>query len=97
MGLDIHNYDYRYNLGSIKKSSTSDRDQELSWVYTLCSAAKTITAENDIDSEHLTVSTNKKQLISLIVNDHVEYRDKMTAKIVLTGNDPTPVEISGKT
>jgi hypothetical protein len=40
------------------------------------------------------VSSNKKQLIQLILEDLISHKDVLKAKLVVTGNDPTPVEIN---
>ncbi|KAJ4918215.1 hypothetical protein JOQ06_000075 [Pogonophryne albipinna] len=79
----------RYNEGSIKESTRSDRDKGASRVYTLRP-----TARLPPQKVLLTVSSNKKQLIDLIVDDLVAHKDVLTASLVVTGNYPVPVQIS---
>lgn len=52
------------------------------------------TARLPLQKVLLTVSSNKKQLIDLIVDDLVAHKDVLTASLVVTGNDPVPVQIS---
>lgn len=42
----------------------------------------------------LTVSKNKKQLIELILEDVISHKDEFSAKLIVTGGDPVPVEIN---
>ena len=42
----------------------------------------------------LNVSKHKKQLIQLIVTDFMLHKDDFTSRIVVTGNDPVPIEIN---
>ena len=78
----------RYNEGSIKESTRSDRDKGASRVYTLAPRSP-LPPQKVV----LTVSNNKKQLIDFIMEDLISHKDVFTAKLVITGNDPTPVEI----
>ncbi len=42
----------------------------------------------------LTVASNKKQLIDLILADFIEHKNDFTRRVVVTGADPAPVEIN---
>ena len=41
----------------------------------------------------LTVSSNKTQLIDLILADLEAHKDVLNGKLVVTGNDPVPIQI----
>lgn len=78
----------RYMEGSIKESTRNERDQGASRVYTLRPATR-LPSQKVI----LTVSRNKKQLIDLISEDLISHKDVFNNKLVITGNDPVPVQI----
>ena len=42
----------------------------------------------------LTVSCNKKQLIDLILTELIYHKDMLNGKLVITGNDPVPIQIN---
>ena len=79
----------KYTDGSIKESTRNDRDQGASRVYTLRPPAR-LPSQKVV----LTVSSNKKQLIDLISADLVSHKDMFNSKLVITGNDPVPVQIN---
>ena len=78
----------RYKEGGIKESTRNERDQGASRVYTLRPVTR-LPSQKAI----LTVSRNKKQLIDLILADLVSNKDMFNKKLVITGNDPVPVQI----
>lgn len=78
----------RYNDDSIKASARHARDQGASREYTLRPAAK-LPSQKVV----LTVSRNKKQLIDLIQADLMTHKDILDGKLVMTGNDPVPIQI----
>ena len=78
----------RYMEGSTKESTRNERDQGASRVYSLRPATR-IPPQKVI----LTVSRNKKQLIDLISNDLISYKNEFKNKLVITGNDPVPIQI----
>ena len=39
----------------------------------------------------LTIASNKKQLIDLILADFIEHKNDFTHRVVVTGADPAPV------
>lgn len=78
----------RYKDDSIKASARHDRDQGASRVYTLHPTAR-LPPQKVV----LTVSSNKKQLIDLILADLITHKDTLNRKLVITGNDPVPVQI----
>ena len=86
--VPMYVYNYRYSVGSIKESTRSERDQGASRVYTLHPATR-LPSQKVI----LTVSSNKKQIIDLIVADLEAHSEEIRGKLVVTGNDPVPVEI----
>ena len=80
----------RYIEGSTKEATRRGRDKGSSRVYTL-----RCTAHLPPQKGVLTVTTNKDQLIALIVEDLVSYKaDFQKHKLVVTGGDPVPVEIA---
>lgn len=79
----------RYNQGSTKESTRIERDRGASREYSLRPTTK-LPQQKVL----LTVSSNKKQLITLILDDLVSHKDSFRSKLIVTGNDPTPVEIS---
>ena len=79
---------HRYNDGSIKESARNGRDKGSSRVYSLRPSAA-LPPQKAV----LTVSNNKKQLIDLIMQDMISHKDELPSKLVVTGNDPVPVEI----
>ena len=80
----------RYIEGSTKEAIRRGREKGASRVYTLrCTAC--LSPQKDV----LTVTTNKDQLIALIVEDLVSHNaDFQKHKLVVTGRDPVPVEIA---
>ena len=78
----------RYTAGSIKESTRKERDQGASRVYTLRPPAR-LPAQKVV----LTVSSNKTQLIDLILADLEAHKDVLNGKLVVTGNDPVPIQI----
>ena len=42
----------------------------------------------------LTVSSKKKQLIDLILTELIYHKDMVNGKLVITGNDPVPIQIN---
>ena len=42
----------------------------------------------------LTVSSNKKQLIDLILTELIYHKDMLNGKLVITDNDPVPIQIN---
>ena len=42
----------------------------------------------------LTVSSNKKQLIDLILTEMIYHKDMLHGKLVITDNDPVPIQIN---
>ena len=80
----------RYIESSTKEATRRGRDKEASSVYTLrCTAC--LPPQKVI----LTVTTNKDQLIALIVEDLVSHKaDFQKQKLVVTGRDSVPVEIA---
>ena len=42
----------------------------------------------------LTVSSNTKQLIELILTELIYHKDTLNGKLVITGNDPVPIQIN---
>ena len=79
----------RYKEGSIKESTRNYRDQGASRVYSLRPTAK-LPSQKVI----LTVSSNKKQLIDLILTELIHHKDMLNGKLVITGNDPVPFQIN---
>ena len=79
----------RYKEGSIKESTRNYRDQGASRVYSLRPTAK-LPSQKVI----LTVSSNKKQLIGLILTELIHHKDMLNGKLVITGNDPVPFQIN---
>ena len=79
----------RYKEGSIKESSRNYRDQGASRVYFLRPIAKL-----PYQKIVLTVSSNKKQLIDLILTELIYHKDMLIGKLVITGNDPVPIQIN---
>ena len=77
-----------YNDGSIKESTRISRDQGSSRIYTISTSTRLPS-----QTVMLTVSKNKKQLISLIIEDLIEHKDSFTSKLMITGNNPVPTEI----
>ena len=83
---DVHLVFPRYIEGSTRCSI----DKGASRVYTL-----RCTALLPPQKVVLTVTTNKDQLIALIVEDLVSHKaDFQKHKLVVTGRDPVPVEIA---
>ena len=79
----------RYIEGSTEEAHRRGRDKGASRVYTL-----RCTARLPPQNVALTVTTNKDQLIALIVEDLVSHKaDFQKYKLVVTGRDPVPVEI----
>ena len=80
----------RYIEGSTKEATQRGRDKGASKVYTL-----RCTARLPPQIVVLTSTTNKDQLIALIVEDLVSHKaDFQKHKLVVTGKDPVPVEIA---
>ena len=85
----------RCPLGSALASSTKEatrcgRDKGASRIYTL-----RCTARLPSQKVVLTVTTNKDQLIALIVEDLVSHKaDFQKHKLLVTGRDPVPVKIA---
>ena len=80
----------RYIEGSTKEATRRGRDKGASRVYTL-----RCTARLPPQKFVLTVTTNKNQLIALIVEDLVSHKaDFQRHKLVVIGRDPVPVEIA---
>ena len=79
----------RYTAGSIKESTRNDRDQGASRVYELRLLAR-LPAQKIV----LTASRNKTQLVDLIMEDLQAHKDVLNGKLVITGNDPVPVQIN---
>ncbi|KAI0219559.1 hypothetical protein LSAT2_028913 [Lamellibrachia satsuma] len=80
----------RYIEGSTKEVTRCGRDKGASRVYTL-----RCTARLPPQKVVLTVTTNKDQLIALIIEDLVSHQaDFQKHKLVITGRDPVPVEIA---
>ena len=79
----------RYKEGSIKESTRNYRDHGPSRVYSLRPTAK-----RPSQKVVLTVSSNKKQLIDLILTELIYHKDMLNGKLVSTGNDPVPIQIN---
>ena len=80
----------RYIEGCTKEAIRRGRDEGASRVYTL-----RCTARLPPQKVVLTVTTNKDQLIALIVEDLVSHKtDFQKHKLVVTGRDLVPVEIA---
>ena len=86
---DVYLVFYRYTAGSIKESTRKDSDQWASRVYELRPLAR-LPAQKVV----LSVSRNKTQLIDLIMEDLQAHKDVLNGKLVITGNDPVPVQIN---
>ncbi len=87
--VDVYFLFDRYIEGSIKEPNRNDRDQGASVVYTLRLATR-VPSHKVI----LTVSCNKiRQLVDLISEDLIFHKDVYNNKLVITGNDPVPVQI----
>ena len=87
---DVHLVFPRYIEGSTKEATRRSIDKGASRVYTL-----RCTALLPPQKVVLTVTTNKDQLIALIVEDLVSHKaDFQKHKLVVTGRDPVPVEIA---
>ena len=78
----------RYKEGSIKESTRNYRDQGASRVYSLRPTAKRP------QKVVLTVSSNTMQLIDLILTELIYHKDMLNDKLVITGNDPVPIQIN---
>ena len=79
-----------YIEGSTKEATRRSRDKGASRVYTL-----RCTARLPPQKVVLTVTTNKDQLTTLIVEDLVsQIADFQKHKLVVTGRNPVPVEIA---
>ena len=78
----------RYTAGSIEESTRKEIYQGASRVYTLRPPAR-LPAQKVV----LTVSSNKAQLIDLILADLEAHKDVLNGKLVVTGNDPVPIQI----
>ena len=77
----------RYIEGSTMEATRRGRDKGASRVYTLC-----CTARLPPQKVVLTITTNKDQLIALIVKDLVSHKaDFQKHKLVVTGRDLVPV------
>ena len=76
----------RYKEGSIKESTRNYRDQGASRVYSLCPTAK-LPSQKVV----LIVICNKKQLIDLNL---IYHKDMLNGNLVITGNDPVPIQIN---
>ena len=80
----------RYKSDSTKASTRQGRDKGASRTFTL-RRTTSLPAQKVI----LTVTGNKMQLIDLICEDLKAHNDLFTnKKLVVTGNDPIPVEIN---
>ena len=79
----------RYKEGSIKESTRNYRDQGASRVYSLRPTAK-----RPSQKVVLTVSSNNTQLIDLILTELIYHKDMLNGKLVITGNDPVPIQIN---
>ena len=80
----------RYIEGSTKEATRCGRDKGASRVYTLRCKAR-LPPQKVV----LTVTTNKAQLIALVIEDLVSHKaDFQKHKLVVTGRDPVPVEIA---
>ena len=86
---DVYLLYYRYKEGSIKESTRNYRDQGASRVYSLCPTAK-LPSQKVV----LTVSSNKGQLIDLILTELIYHKDMLIGKLMITGNDPVPIQIN---
>ena len=90
MKSDIYLVFDRYIEGSTKEATRRSMDKGASRVYTL-----RCTAHLPPQKVVLNVTTNKDQLIALIVEDLVSHKtDFQKHKLVVTGRDPVPVEIT---
>ena len=79
----------RYKEGSLKESTRSYRDKGASRVYSLRPTAK-LPSQKVV----LTVSSNTKQLIDLILTKLIYHTDMLNGKLVITGNDPVPIQVN---
>ena len=79
----------RYKEGSIKESTRNYRGQGASRGYSLCPTAK-LPSQKVV----LTVSSNKRQLIDLILTELIYHKDMLNGKLVITGHDPVPIQIN---
>ena len=79
----------RYKEGSIKEFTRNYRDQGASRVYSLRPTAK-LPSQKVV----LTVSSNKKQLIDLILTELIYHKVMLNGKLVITGNYPVPIQIN---
>ena len=80
----------RYIEGSTKEATRRGKGKGTSRVYTLL-----FTARLPPQKVVLTITTNKEQLIALIVEDFVSHKaDFQKHKLVVTGRDLVPVEIA---
>ena len=86
---DVYLLFNRYKEGSIKESTRNYRDQGASRVYSLRPTAK-----RPSQKVVLTVSSNKKQLIDLILTELIYHKDMLNGKLVITGNYPVPIQIN---
>ena len=86
---DVYLLYERYKEGSIKESTRNYRDQGASLVYSLRPTAK-LPSQKVV----LTVSSNKKQLIDLILTELIYHNDILNGKLVITGNYPVPIQIN---
>ena len=89
---DVYLLFNRYKEGSLKESTRNYRDKGASRVYSLRPTAK-LPSQKVV----LTVSSNTKQLIDLILTELTEliyHKDMLNGKLVITGNDPVPIQIN---
>lgn len=82
---------FRYIEGSTKETTRRTRDRAATRVYNLRSTAR-LPSQKVI----VTATTNKVQLIDLIVEDITAHKGEFkTHTLFITGSDPIPLEISG--
>ena len=86
---DVHLVFDRCTAGSIKESIRNDRDQVTSRVSELRPLAR-LPAQKVV----LTVNRNKTHFVNLIMEDLQAHKDVLNRKLVITGNDPVPVQIN---
>ena len=81
---------YRYIKGSIKESTRTSRVKAASRVYTL-----NTNTHLPPQSVVLTVTSNKAQLIDMVVQDLIEHKDDFHEHdLIITGSDSVPWEVS---